>query len=81
MTLYGDTASGEVARLRQALADARAQSTHDARRARVAEARLEAVRDVLDQADDTVVTQADGEHVPVYLIRRALDGTVTPDPQ
>lgn len=34
-----------------------------------------AVRDTVDSADgEGPVTQADGEHIPVYLIRRALDG-------
>ncbi|MEO9246449.1 hypothetical protein ABDK96_01995 [Citricoccus nitrophenolicus] len=35
-------------------------------------AALTAVLDLLDNADDTVVTQADGVHVPAHLIRRAI---------
>ncbi|KIA73462.1 hypothetical protein ANMWB30_23890 [Arthrobacter sp. MWB30] len=42
---------------------------------------VEAVLDLCDNMDDDVVTQADGIHVPVYLIRETLAGALTPAPK
>lgn len=74
---YDETKAERDAAIRENVRLARLLVQRDHEQAALS-ARLDAVRAVLDDADDgDVVTQADGPHVPTHLVRAAL--TTTPE--